>query len=149
MPVHPSDQRFLALRWKGSTFVDRVLPFGLRSAPKIFSAIIDAMMWILHERGVKRALHYLDDFLIVGRATTLSICEALGFPVAPDKTEGPTTSLVSLGMEIDTVASQLRLPQDKLTALLSTISQWMVSRGRLAPRASGKKRAPPVPYRVP
>ena len=151
VPVHPSDQRLLAVRWKGSTFVDRVLPFGLRSAPKIFSAIIDAMMWILHERGVKRALHYLDDFLIVGRpnsrechialATTLSICEALGFPVAPDKTEGPTTSLVFLGIEIDTVASQLRLPQDKLTALLSTISQWMVSRGRLAPRASGKKRA--------
>ena len=61
------------------------------------------------------------------------------FFIAPDKTEGPTTSLVLLGIEIDTVASQLRLPQDKLTALLSTISQGMVSRGRLAPRASGKK----------
>ena len=151
VPVHPSDQRLLAVQWKRSTFVDCVLPFGLRSAPKIFSAIIDAIMWILREKGVKQALHYLDDFLIVGLpnsrechialASTLSTCEGLGFPVAPDKTEGPTTSLVFLGIEIDTVASQLRLPQDKLTTLLSTISLWMVSEGRLAPRASGKKLA--------
>ena len=33
-------------------YVDTMLPFGLRSTPKIFSAVADALEWILLERGV-------------------------------------------------------------------------------------------------
>ena len=69
VPVHPCDQRLLAVSWQGDTYLDKALPFGLRSAPNLFSAITDAMMWILHDRGVERALHYLDDFLVLGPAT--------------------------------------------------------------------------------
>ena len=35
--VHPADRHLLGLHWEDHTFVDMVLPFGLRSAPKIFS----------------------------------------------------------------------------------------------------------------
>ena len=150
VPVHPTDQRLLAVAWRGVTYLDRALPFGLRSAPKIFSALTDAMMWILYERGVQAALHYLDDFLLLGPAgltgcqqalsTTLNLCSELGFPVAPDKTEGPATTLVFLGIEIDTVAQQLRLPEDKLQRLLAALAQWMTRASCPAPRGSGKKR---------
>ena len=51
-------------------YVDTMLPFGLRSAPKIFSALADALEWILLERGVSVCLHYLDGFLTVGRANS-------------------------------------------------------------------------------
>ena len=34
----------------------------------------------------------------------LGIFHQLGFPVAPDRLEGPTTTLVFLGFELDTVA---------------------------------------------
>ena len=34
IPVHPDDQQLLGISWQASTFVDRALPFGLRSAPK-------------------------------------------------------------------------------------------------------------------
>ena len=34
--------RFVA-HWKGKLFVDGALPFGLRSAPKIFTALADAL----------------------------------------------------------------------------------------------------------
>ena len=74
VPVHPFDQCFLGVRWKGVTYIDRVLPFGLRSAPKLFSALTDAMMWILLERGVESALHYLDDFLLLG-PPQLPVCQ--------------------------------------------------------------------------
>ena len=150
VPFHPSDQHLLGVQWRDTYFIDRVLPFGLQSAPKIFSALADAMMWVLHERGVQHALHYIDDFLLLGPPasqacqsallTTLTTCQDLGFPAAPDKTEGPSTTLVFLGIEIDTVAGQLRLPQDKLRLLLSTLSQLMKFRGRQVPRISGKKR---------
>ena len=36
IPIHPQDQHLLAISWAGGTYVDRALPFELRSAPKIF-----------------------------------------------------------------------------------------------------------------
>ena len=52
---------------KGRCYVDTSLPFGLRSAPKIFNAVADALHWILTQQGWT-SLHYLDDFLLFGPA---------------------------------------------------------------------------------
>ena len=49
---------------KGVFFVDSVLPFGLRSTPIIFTAIVDALEWEVRQEGVMTLFHYLDDFLI-------------------------------------------------------------------------------------
>ena len=135
IPVHPVDQTKLAVSWNGDIYIDRALPFGLRSAPKLFSAVIDALMWILHTRGIQYGLHYLDDFLLLGPAnshlchqalhTTLSTIAEAGFTVAPDKTEGPAQKLVYLGIEIDTISMELRLPQDKLTRLRAMLCNWL------------------------
>ncbi len=35
VPVHPDDRHLLGMQWWGHTYVDKVLPFGLRSAPKL------------------------------------------------------------------------------------------------------------------
>ena len=42
VPVHPEDRPLLGMRWQGKIYVDATLPFGLRSAPKIFNALADA-----------------------------------------------------------------------------------------------------------
>ena len=52
VPVHPSDQRLLGVAWDDTVYIDKALPFGLRSASKIFSALTDAMMWLLQEKGI-------------------------------------------------------------------------------------------------
>ena len=44
IPVHPADRPLLAVRWQGMTFVDGALPFGLWSAPKLFSAVADGLL---------------------------------------------------------------------------------------------------------
>ena len=36
VPVHPEDQHLLGMHWEGFLYIDKVLPFGLRSAPKNF-----------------------------------------------------------------------------------------------------------------
>ena len=100
VPVHPDDHGLLGVCWGEEVFIDTALPFGLRSAPKIFSAMSDALAWILQARGVTHQLHYLDDFLLLGppgtstcaRALqcTLDTCQQLGVPVATHKTEGPS-----------------------------------------------------------
>ena len=67
VPIHLEDQHLLGVQWGDFIFIDKVLPFGLRSAPKIFSALADAIQWILCSKGVKRSLHYLDDFILVAK----------------------------------------------------------------------------------
>lgn len=43
VPVHPDDRPLLGMKWKGSLYVDTILLFGLRSAPKVFTVIADAV----------------------------------------------------------------------------------------------------------
>ena len=134
IPVHADDHPLLGIKWRESTFIDTALPFGLRSAPKIFSAFADALAWVLWSRGIKWQLHYLDDFLFMGPPGTpvceqaldqaLSTCKHLGVPVAVHKTEGPTTQLTFLGIQIDTEEMCLSLAQEKLTRIMSLVLGW-------------------------
>ena len=66
IPVHPDDRPLLGMMWREKLYVDTALPFGLRSAPKIFNAVADALQWIMERNGVPELLHYLDYFLIFG-----------------------------------------------------------------------------------
>ena len=134
VPVHPDDHHLLGMRWKGHTYVDKVLPFGLRSAPKLYNAVADGLLWILVTHDDVQGIHYLDDFLLFGApgvpqcavalCKALARCASLGVPVAPAKTEGPTTKIIFPGIEIDTVCMTLSLPQVKLVRLHSMIRQW-------------------------
>ena len=55
----------------------------------------------------------------------LQLCSALGIPVATEKVEGPTTCLTFLGIEVDTISQQLRLPLAKLLRLKANIRGWL------------------------
>ncbi len=70
VPVHPRDRWLLGMRWEGETFVDGTLPFGLRSAPLLFTALGDAIEWIATKRGAVWLRHYIDDFVAVGQRGT-------------------------------------------------------------------------------
>ena len=43
-----------------------MLPFGFRSAPKVFNAVADALEWCVVNEGVNIIYHYLDDFAVLG-----------------------------------------------------------------------------------
>ena len=85
----------------------------------------DALEWIIQASGVHHILHYLDDFLVLGPPRSgvcmaaldvmMSICQSLGVPLAADKIAGPAMSLVFLGIELDSVRMEARLPDEKLT----------------------------------
>ena len=49
------------------------------------------------------------------------ICKELGVPIAQEKTEGPSTSLVYLGYLLDTIKSQIKIPGEKILRLLELI----------------------------
>ena len=43
VPVHPEDRLLLGMKWREQLFIDTTLPFGLRSAPKIFNCLADSI----------------------------------------------------------------------------------------------------------
>lgn len=133
--VHSDDRFLLGMKWRGKYFVDLVLPFGLRSAPFIFSSVADMVECILMRRHhVAGLLHYLNNFITAGSPnssrcasnlqTALSICQKLGLPLHPGKCVGPSTWLVILGIELDSVEQYTRLPEEKLAALRELITSW-------------------------
>ena len=100
IPVHPADRHLLVMEWKGSTYADVCLPFGLHSVPKLFNILADLLEWILWHHGV--SLHYLDDYLTKGPPNTqvchqnfrllIELCAVLGIPLALEKLKGPSTT---------------------------------------------------------
>ena len=88
------------------------------------TGIADALEWVVRSRGVRSIFHYIDDFIFIGASQSdecvhslrlfLSTSEALGMLVSSDKTEGPARRLTVLGIQIDTVAMTLSLPEEKL-----------------------------------
>ena len=48
VPVHPTDRYLLGMMWNGQLYMDTALPFGLRSAPKIFTVVADALQFITY-----------------------------------------------------------------------------------------------------
>ena len=135
VPVHADDHHLLSIQWQNEIFVDTALPFGLQSAPKISSAIADALAWTLHTRGVVWQLHYLDDFLFMGMPTdnscgkaqevALDTCSELGVPVATHKM---ASQLTFLGIQFDTETMSLSLPVGKLTRILGLFLSWWSKR---------------------
>ena len=123
VPIRPQDWQLLGMQWDGALFVDTTLPFGLKWALKIFMALVDAVEWVLRQNGVQFCLHYLDDYLIIGLKweqcaqdlqIVLSMFAKLGFSLAENKLEGPSTCLTFLGFELDLAALEVHLPKDKL-----------------------------------
>ena len=107
------------------------IPFGLRSSPMLFLAVVDALQEL---RGASFVEHYIDDFVTMGKAGTRECAdnirimhetyEETGVPVEEEKSDGPTSKLQFLGIELNTIAMELRLPPEKLANLLKLLQDW-------------------------
>ncbi len=95
VPIHPEDRPLLGVNWKETILWDNVLTFGMRSAPLIFTAVADALQWIMQQRGAGPLFHYLDDYITLGPpgqdgcannlAIIRQVCRDTGTPVEEDK----------------------------------------------------------------
>ncbi len=140
IPIHPSDYELLGMYWEGKYYYDKVLPFGLRSAPSIFNQLSDALEWILiNQCNVTFACHILDDFLLIEPPAShpqldslcqtslenmLSTFKTIGIPIAEGKTQGPSQVLEFMGILLDTIKMQARLLPDKIDRILACFEQF-------------------------
>ena len=86
---------------------------------------------MINNYGVSPLLHYLDDFFLVGPPDSplcgtslnlfIQVAARLGTVVAPEKVEGPITTLDFLGLTLDSVKQEIRLPPNKLQEVLDEL----------------------------
>lgn len=130
LPVSPADFDLLGFQINGEFYYDKCLPFGASISCSLFEKFSTFIEWAVKVHSSHRhpaILHYLDDFLFGGKKGTnecadlmdtfKQFCSSLGVPLALDKTKGPSSVIVFLGIEIDTSNMVLRLPQEKLSKL--------------------------------
>ena len=131
IPVHPTDYYLLGMHWKGKYYIDCCLPMGLASSCRTFEMLSTGMEWVARNKlNIPHIIHILDDFLIAGESSGtcqanlqrfLDVCEDVGIPMAPDKTEGPSQILTFAGIELDCIKNEARLPKEKVEKSLSAI----------------------------
>lgn len=139
LPIHPDCHHLLGCALDGSFYVDLCLPMGCSISCSYFEKFSSFLEWVVRRRANSKGLvHYLDDFLCVGPAvsdecqhvleTLEEVAAEFGVPFAPEKTVGPVTCLCFLGLEIDTLVGECRLPADKLVDLRSWVDRLQCRR---------------------
>ena len=64
-PAHPDEWELLGMQWTGKYYFDKILPFGLRSAPFKFTGLNDALEWIaIYDLLISFVDHILHDVII-------------------------------------------------------------------------------------
>ena len=134
IPIRPDLVPFYGCRWNNQFFFFVRLPFGGRSSPRLFDCLSTAVEWIIiNNYGIKHCQHLLDDFLTVDFTEeeglrTMSLLtmlfKQLGIPLSQSKTIGPLTSLVYLGIILDTSFFSTRIPVEKVQRMSCLIHEF-------------------------
>lgn len=126
VPIHPESQHLLGFHWKNRQFQWKVLPFGLASAPWLFTRMIRCALSRLRAQGMN-FVQYLDDILVINETqemcakNILEMIETLtmlGFLVNHKKSMLiPTQNIEFLGLALNTMSMTIRVPREKLRKL--------------------------------
>ena len=137
IPVATSDQWLLGFECDGSYWTERYLPFGLRTSPFLFDLFARALNWIMIAVLCwSFVLHYLDDFFAIlpPHADAVAycsdfdtVCSQLGLVVNHSK-DIMGTKADFLGIELDSILMQARLPPDKLARARNTVDDLLKRR---------------------
>ena len=130
--IHPDDFASTGLKWRfpgekvHSYMYDTRLPFGAKRAPGIFHPITQAVRRMMARKGYPDTVVYLDDWLVIAPSkeacletmnVLLKLLRELGFSISYKKVVMPAVKLTFLGIEIDSQAMLLTLPEDKAQEL--------------------------------
>lgn len=143
IPIRKDQWAWFGIKWRTNYYFYHRLAFGCRSSPAIFDNLSRALCWIAENNyGITDILHLLDDFLTVDDPDSIAertmalltqIFGSLNIPLSPTKTEGPSVVIEYLGIILDSINMEARLPQEKIDRILSYLDT-MVHRGKCTKR---------------
>jgi len=125
--MYPGHQVYLRFRWKGILYQYTCLPFGLSSAPRVFTKIMRPVVGHLRGKG-NVSVQYLDDILLLGKnpkdcAKNIKVTSEfliwLGFLINNEKSMlEPSVEIKYLGFNFNTSTMTLSLPANKATKII-------------------------------
>lgn len=134
IPVHKKHRKYLRFIFEGKLYEFCCVPFGLNTAPFLFTKIIKPLIKHLRSKGFL-SINYLDDFLLLGSTrqeclknviTTISLLESLGFIINYDKSSLiPNSSCKYLGFLFDSKEMTIKLPLTKRIKGLEAINSFL------------------------
>ena len=132
VPIHKASRRFLRFNFNGTLFEFTCMPFGLSSAPYVFTKIIKPVISFLHQQNIC-VMAYLDDFLIMAEskqvcrestAVVVNLLCNLGFIINfPKSSLLPQNRCKYLGFIFDSTNLTIELPEDKKLKLIRVIKK--------------------------
>ena len=118
-------------------FVDKCLPFGAAISCAIFQAFSNALAHITAFKTQSDNINYLDDFFFAALLKRvcdnyvqqfLDICQFINLPVSDEKTEWGQTTIIFLGLMIDTHRQCVMVPLEKIEKALQLIKKILASK---------------------
>ncbi|KAJ8954121.1 hypothetical protein NQ314_007150, partial [Rhamnusium bicolor] len=132
IPIADAYKHYLRFLFDGNLYEFNCLPFGLSTAPFVFTKIMKPVVTYLRSRGFVSAV-YLDDFWLTGNSydnclknihETSKLLTQLGFIINVHKSKMIPSRICSfLGFEFNSQAMTLALPlvkQNRIKILLNT-----------------------------
>ncbi|KAK0404353.1 hypothetical protein QR680_017417 [Steinernema hermaphroditum] len=123
VPIAASDRKWLCFKFNGSTYQFRALPFGLSSAPYVYSKVMRVVATHLRQLGL-RLIVYLDDWLFLNESkkglvqdlkVVRSVFAHLGLIINEEKSsQTPSRTLEFLGFIVNASAMTLTIPDAKI-----------------------------------
>ncbi len=111
--------------------MDRVLPMGLRSAAYICQRLTNAVVFVYCQDGWS-AVNYLDDFggtegwdkAEEAFQALIDVIKACGLEESVPKAGAPSTCMVFLGVNFDTINMTLSVTKDRMVEIDSLLQVW-------------------------
>lgn len=142
LPIHSEHTKFLRFYFNEDLYEFTALPFGLCSAPYIFTKILQPVASWLRSQGYL-SVRYLDDILCIGKSyneclenvnKTVECLSKLGFIINYKKSNlTPSKSCTFLGFVLNSDSMCLQLPEEKRIKIFHKIELMMsnVSRKKM------------------
>jgi hypothetical protein len=136
--IHPKDYPVTGIKWtfQGNScptyMYDTRLMQGAKLSPMIFHRLSQAIRRFAAKQGIQ-VVAFPDDFFIISHSenaarsdqhTMIRLLHELGFDIAWEKVEGPSKSLVFLGVELNSHDMSIALPEKKIVKFTSILRQF-------------------------
>jgi hypothetical protein len=136
VPIHPDHRRYLRFCHEGKVYEFLCLPFGLSTAPWLFTRIVTTLAAVAHKKGMN--LHtYLDDWLLrnqekrslsLQRDALISLTQHCGFLINFKKSSlEPTQDFVFIGVRFRTDLGIMLPPDKRIIDILDRTSSMKVA----------------------
>ena len=130
IPIHPNSRKYLRFCYKSQVFQFTSLPFGLATAPQVFTMIVKEVKLMALSRGL-RIHQYLDDWLIrsqsqeeaqVNTQAVVDLTQSLGWIINQEKSELKPTQVFSfVGYEYHLDSALVKPTQERWLKLQDLI----------------------------